>query len=37
MKKIAITTSVMIAIVLAVVWAAHSFDLIGALRRMHGR
>jgi hypothetical protein len=36
MKKILVTTLVMAAIVLALVWAANSFDLMGALRRMHG-
>jgi hypothetical protein len=36
MKKILVTTLVVFAIVTAFVLAAHSFDLVGMLRRMHG-
>jgi hypothetical protein len=37
MKKMAVTSLVLTAIVVALIWAVHSFDLMGALRRMHGR
>jgi hypothetical protein len=37
MKKILVTTLVISIIIVVVVLAAHSFDLMGALRRMHGR
>jgi hypothetical protein len=36
MKKILVTTAVVVAIILAVSMAASSFDLMGTLRRMHG-
>ncbi len=36
MKKILITVAVIIIIAAAAMWAVHSSDLIGALRRMHG-
>jgi hypothetical protein len=35
MKKILVTTLVVLAIVAAFVLAARSFDLVGMLRRMH--
>ena len=37
MKRIIVTTLVISTIIAVVVLAAHSFDLIGALRRMNGR
>ena len=36
MKKMVMTAVIVVAIVLALVVAAHSFDLFGMLRRMHG-
>jgi hypothetical protein len=36
MKKILVTTLVVLAIVAAFVLAARWFDLVGMLRRMHG-
>jgi hypothetical protein len=36
MKKIVITSLVMVALVVVLVLAAHAFDFMGALRRMHG-
>ena len=37
MKKMIVTSLVVVVIVLAVAMAASSFDVIGTLRRMHGR
>ena len=37
MRKIVVTTLVVVAIIFALVLAAHSFDLVGMLRRMHGQ
>jgi hypothetical protein len=36
MKKILATTLIVLSIVVACVVAAHAFDLVGMLRRMHG-
>jgi hypothetical protein len=36
MKKILLTTLIMLSIVAACVLAARAFDLVGILRRMHG-
>jgi hypothetical protein len=37
MKKMLITSLILAAVVVALIWAGESFDLMGALRRMHGR
>jgi len=36
MKKMLVTTLIVLSIVVACVLAAHTFDLVGMLRRMHG-
>jgi hypothetical protein len=36
MKKILVTSIVVAAAFCLLVWAARSFDLVGAIRRMHG-
>jgi hypothetical protein len=36
MKKMIVTTLIVLAVVVAVAVAANSFDLMGTLRRMHG-
>jgi hypothetical protein len=37
MKKMLMTSLILAALVVALIWAGESFDLMGTLRRMHGR
>jgi hypothetical protein len=36
MKKMLITSLILVAVIVALIWVGQSFDLMGALRRMHG-